>query len=188
MRKIPFVKMDGLGNDFMIIDERKKSYKLTAENIVRLANRKTGVGYSRPFADVVAEAKDMVAKGAKEIVLLGQNVNAWHGEDENGKASSLDKLIYALAKIEGLYRIRFVTSYPSDMTDELIEAFGKEPKLMPYLHLPIQSGSDKVLKAMNRRYTVQEYSKIIEKLRAVRADIAISSDFIVGFAGENGDI
>ena len=144
-----------------------------------------GAEYSRPFADVMAEARDMVAKGAREIVLLGQNVNAWHGEDEEGKPSSLDKLIYALAKIEGLERIRFVTSYPSDMTDELIEAFGKEPKLMPYLHLPIQSGSDKVLKAMNRRYTVQEYNKIIEKLRAVRPDIAISSDFIVGFAGED---
>ena len=140
---------------------------------------------SRSEADILSEVNSLIADGCREVMLLGQNVNAWHGEDENGKPSSLDKLIYALAKIEGLDRIRFVTSYPSDMTDELIEVFGKEPKLMPYLHLPIQSGSDKVLKAMNRRYTVQEYNKIIEKLRDVRPDIAISSDFIVGFAGED---
>ncbi|MES2903674.1 MAG: tRNA (N6-isopentenyl adenosine(37)-C2)-methylthiotransferase MiaB, partial [Pseudomonadota bacterium] len=138
-----------------------------------------GAEISRPFADIVTEAQALVDGGAREITLLGQNVNAWTG--------GLDKLIRAIAKIDGLERIRYTTSHPADMTDELIAAHGEVDKLMPYLHLPVQSGSDRILKAMNRSHSVVSYLKTIEKVRSARSDIAISGDFIVGFPGETDE-
>jgi tRNA-2-methylthio-N6-dimethylallyladenosine synthase len=138
-----------------------------------------GAEISRPWNDVVAEAEALVDSGAREIVLLGQNVNAW-ADGTRGLAD----LIRALAKIDGLERIRYTTSHPADMTDELIAAHGEVEKLMPYLHLPVQSGSNRILKSMNRSHTVETYLAIIEKVRAARPDIAISGDFIVGFPGE----
>lgn len=143
-----------------------------------------GKEYSRPVCDIVNEAREIVAKGAKEIILLGQNVNAWHGLNTDGQEDNLANLLYKVAEIKDLKRLRYVTSYPSDMTDELISVFKDVPKVMPYLHLPVQSGSDKVLKAMNRKYTRKQYLDIIAKVKEVRPDIAISSDFIVGFATE----
>ncbi|HEY1143187.1 MAG TPA: tRNA (N6-isopentenyl adenosine(37)-C2)-methylthiotransferase MiaB [Sphingomicrobium sp.] len=138
-----------------------------------------GAEISRPFADIVAEARELVDVGAREIVLLGQNVNAWTA-DGQGFAG----LIRALAKIDGLERIRYTTSHPTDMSDDLIAAHGDVPKLMPYLHLPVQSGSNRILKAMNRSHTAETYLAVLEKMRAARADIALSGDFIVGFPGE----
>jgi tRNA-2-methylthio-N6-dimethylallyladenosine synthase len=138
-----------------------------------------GAEISRPWDDIVAEAQALVDGGAREIVLLGQNVNAW-SHDGRGLAD----LIRALAKIDGLERIRYTTSHPADMTDALIAAHGDVEKLMPYLHLPVQSGSNRVLKAMNRSHTADTYLRILEKVRAARPDIAISGDFIVGFPGE----
>ena len=142
-----------------------------------------GAEYSRPVKDLIIEAKDLIKQGAKEICLLGQNVNAYHGE-HNNKALSLDKLIFEIANLEGIQRIRYMTSHPADMTEGLIKAHGEVEVLMPYLHLPVQSGDDQVLKAMNRKYNSTEYLSIIEKLRDVRPDIAFSSDIIVGFPGE----
>jgi tRNA-2-methylthio-N6-dimethylallyladenosine synthase len=142
-----------------------------------------GAEVSRPAARLVAEAEALVARGAREITLLGQNVNAYHGMAEDG-AWSLARLIDRLAQIEGLARIRYTTSHPNDMGDDLIAAHGAQPKLMPYLHLPVQSGSDAILKAMNRKHTARDYMRIIERLRAVRPDILLSGDFIVGFPGE----
>lgn len=139
-----------------------------------------GCEYSRPAAEIIQEAKDLVETGAKEIMLLGQNVNSWHGEG----AADLGELIRMVAQIEGLQRIRYTTSYPSKITESLVQAHADVEKLMPYIHLPIQSGSDSVLKAMNRQYTVNEYEEIIARFRIARPDIAISSDFIVGFPGE----
>ncbi|MEO7603071.1 MAG: tRNA (N6-isopentenyl adenosine(37)-C2)-methylthiotransferase MiaB [Sphingomicrobium sp.] len=138
-----------------------------------------GAEISRPWADVMAEAHQLVDAGAREIVLLGQNVNAW-GEDKRGLA----ELIRALARIDGLERIRYTTSHPADMSDALIAAHGEVDKLMPYLHLPVQSGSDRILKAMNRSHSVDSYLRILERVRAARPDIAISGDFIAGFPGE----
>jgi len=138
-----------------------------------------GAEISRPWKDIVAEAHSLVECGAREIVLLGQNVNAW--TDEN---RGLAHLIRALAKIDGLERIRYTTSHPADMTDELIAAHGEVEKLMPYLHLPVQSGSNRILKAMNRSHTVETYLATLEKMRAARPDVALSGDFIVGFPGE----
>ena len=138
-----------------------------------------GAEISRPWKDIVDEARSLVDAGAREIVLLGQNVNAW-ADDSRGLAD----LIRALAKIDGLERIRYTTSHPADMTDKLIAAHGEVEKLMPYLHLPVQSGSNRILKAMNRSHTVETYSAILEKMRAGRPDIALSGDFIVGFPGE----
>jgi len=138
-----------------------------------------GAEISRPRADIVAEARALVEGGAKEIVLLGQNVNAWEHEGHG-----LAELIREIARIEGLERIRYTTSHPADMTDALIEAHGEVEKLMPYLHLPVQSGSDRILKAMNRSHTTETYLRTIEKVRAARPDIAVSGDFIVGFPGE----
>jgi tRNA-2-methylthio-N6-dimethylallyladenosine synthase len=130
----------------------------------------------------------MVEKGAKEIVLLGQNVNGYHGKAFGGSAEEKDVnlafLIRSIAKINGLARIRYTTSHPRDMDDDLIAAHAEVPQLMPYLHLPVQSGSDSILKKMNRKHSAAEYIAIIEKLRAKRPDIALSSDFIVGFPGE----
>jgi len=119
-----------------------------------------------------------------EITLLGQNVNAYHGAGPDGEWS-LARLVRELARIEGLARIRYTTSHPNDMSDDLIAAHGEEPKLMPYLHLPVQAGSDRVLRAMNRRHTAEEYLRLIERIRAARPDIALSGDFIVGFPGES---
>jgi tRNA-2-methylthio-N6-dimethylallyladenosine synthase len=138
-----------------------------------------GAEVSRPWGDIVAEAQALVEGGAREIVLLGQNVNAW-ADGSQGLAD----LIRALAKIGGLERIRYTTSHPADMTDALIAVHGEVGKLMPYLHLPVQSGSNRILKAMNRSHTAETYLAILEKVRAARPDIALSGDFIVGFPGE----
>ncbi len=143
-----------------------------------------GAEISRPFAHLIAEARKLVVQGAKEITLLGQNVNAWAGEDEKGRHVGLGGLIRVLAQIDGLARIRYTTSHPNDMDDDLIAAHGEVAKLMPYLHLPVQAGSDRVLKAMNRQHTAESYLRLIERFRAVRPDIALSGDFIVGFPGE----
>ena len=142
-----------------------------------------GSEVSRPVAKILAEARDLVARGVVEITLLGQNVNAYHGPGPDGDRS-LAYLVRVLAEIDGLQRIRYTTSHPNDMTDDLIAAHGDEPKLMPYLHLPVQAGSDRVLKAMNRRHTAESYLRVIERIRAARPDIAISGDFITGFPGE----
>ena len=138
-----------------------------------------GAEVSRPWNDVVSEAHALADSGAREIVLLGQNVNAWEHEGRG-----LADLIRALAKIDALERVRYTTSHPADMTDALIAAHGEVDKLMPYLHLPVQSGSDRVLRAMNRSHTTETYLATIEKMRSARPDIAISGDFIVGFPGE----
>ncbi|MFL6737247.1 MAG: tRNA (N6-isopentenyl adenosine(37)-C2)-methylthiotransferase MiaB [Sphingomonas sp.] len=138
-----------------------------------------GAEISRPSRDIVDEAEALVAAGAKEIVLLGQNVNAWAHEGRG-----LADLIRSLAAIDGLERIRYTTSHPADMNDELVAAHGEIDKLMPYLHLPVQSGSNRILKAMNRSHSVETYLAILEKVRSARSDIALSGDFIVGFPGE----
>ncbi len=143
-----------------------------------------GAEISRPFGSLVAEAHKLVETGACEITLLGQNVNAWRGEDDKGRAAGLAGLIHALARIDGLERIRYMTSHPNDMDASLIAAHGEVAKLMPYLHLPVQSGNDRVLKAMNRAHTAESYLRLLEKFRTVRPDIALSGDFIVGFPGE----
>jgi tRNA-2-methylthio-N6-dimethylallyladenosine synthase len=142
-----------------------------------------GAEYSRPLADVVAEAHALADCGVREITLLGQNVNAYHGVGPRGSAS-FTELLDALAQVDGIKRIRYTTSHPIEMTDELIAMHGSEAKLMPYLHLPVQSGSDRILKAMNRKHDGAFYRDIIRRLRAVRPDIALSTDFIVGFPGE----
>jgi tRNA-2-methylthio-N6-dimethylallyladenosine synthase len=143
-----------------------------------------GSEYSRAAAKVLAEARHLVSGGAVEITLLGQNVNGYHGEGPDGKGWSLGRLIRELAGIDGLQRIRYTTSHPRDMNDELIAAHAEVPQLMPFLHLPVQSGSDRILAAMNRQHTAADYLKLVEKLRAARPDLALSSDFIVGFPGE----
>ncbi len=143
-----------------------------------------GAEISRPFKDLIEEANRLVEQGAREITLLGQNVNAWSGEDGKGCATGLDGLIRALDKIPDLQRIRYTTSHPMDVTDGLVAAHGEVGKLMPYLHLPVQSGSDRILKAMNRSHTAGAYLKLLERFRAARPDIALSGDFIVGFPGE----
>jgi tRNA-2-methylthio-N6-dimethylallyladenosine synthase len=143
-----------------------------------------GAEISRPWTDLVNEAKALVDGGAYEITLLGQNVNAWTGEDDKGQHQGLDGLIRALDKISGLKRIRYMTSHPNDMTEGLVAAHGEVAKLMPFLHLPVQSGSDRILKAMNRSHSAQSYLDILEQMRKVRPDIALSGDFIVGFPGE----
>ncbi len=146
-----------------------------------------GAEYSRPVAKIEQEVRQHVSQGVKEVMLLGQNVNAYHGEAGDGAEWTLGRLIRHLAEIVGLERIRYTTSHPRDMEDELIRAHGDVPQLMPYLHLPIQSGSNNVLHAMNRKHTASEYIAIIERLRAQRPDIAMSGDFIVGFPGETDD-
>jgi tRNA-2-methylthio-N6-dimethylallyladenosine synthase len=133
---------------------------------------------------LIDEAKRLVDAGAREITLLGQNVNAWYGEDAKGRKVGLDGLIRELAEIPDLARIRYTTSHPNDMTDALIAAHGEVAKLMPFLHLPVQAGNDRVLKAMNRSHTAESYLEILDRVRAVRPDIALSGDFIVGFPGE----
>jgi tRNA-2-methylthio-N6-dimethylallyladenosine synthase len=143
-----------------------------------------GAEISRPYKALIDEAERLVEAGAREITLLGQNVNAWAGEDGKGRAIGLDGLIKYLAKLPDLQRIRYTTSHPNDMTDGLIAAHAEEAKLMPFLHLPVQSGSDRVLKAMNRSHTTEGYLRLLDKVRVVRPDIALSGDFIVGFPGE----
>ena len=143
-----------------------------------------GAEVSRPAARLLDEARALVDRGVREITLLGQNVNGYHGEGPDGRTWSLADLIWALDGIEGLARIRFTTSHPNDMTDDLIAAHGDCAKLMPYLHLPVQSGSDRVLKAMNRKHTAAAYVELVDRLRAARPDLALSGDFIVGFPGE----
>ena len=143
-----------------------------------------GSEYSRPVASILAEAKSLAAKGAREITLLGQNVNAYYGTGPDGESWTLARLIAALSEIGNLKRLRYTTSHPRDMSDDLIAAHRDVEKLMPYLHLPIQSGSDRVLQAMNRQHGTDDYLRTIERVRAARPDIALSSDFIVGFPGE----
>ncbi|MGO1119427.1 tRNA (N6-isopentenyl adenosine(37)-C2)-methylthiotransferase MiaB [Rhodovibrionaceae bacterium A322] len=146
-----------------------------------------GAEFSRPVADILREAKALMAAGTIEITLLGQNVNAFHGEGPDGKTWSLGRLIRELADLEGLERIRYTTSHPRDMDEELITAHGQVPQLMPYLHLPVQSGSDRVLDAMNRKHDADLYYRIVDQLREQRPDLALSSDFIVGFPGERDE-
>ena len=144
-----------------------------------------GAEYSRSVGEIEREARVLVAAGARELTLLGQNVNAFHGRDESGRELGLGALIRRLARIEGLARIRYTTSHPRDVDDDLIAAHGSEAKLMPYLHLPIQSGADRILDAMNRGHTRAHFVTIVERMRRARPDLALSSDFIVGFPGES---
>jgi tRNA-2-methylthio-N6-dimethylallyladenosine synthase len=146
-----------------------------------------GAEISRGWSELIDEAKAIVDAGAAEITLLGQNVNAWDGEDDKGQLQGLDGLIRALDKIPGLRRIRYMTSHPNDMTEGLIAAHGDVEKLMPFLHLPVQSGSDRILKAMNRSHSRASYLGILDRVRTVRPDIAFSGDFIVGFPGETDE-
>lgn len=141
-----------------------------------------GAEVSRPKERILTEARDLVEVGVREITLLGQNVNAYHGHDKG-----LAGLIWELAELDGLERIRFTTSHPNDMDDALIEAHGTCEKLMPYLHLPVQSGSNKILKAMNRKHTRDEYFRLIDRIRDARPDLVLSGDFIVGFPGETDE-
>jgi tRNA-2-methylthio-N6-dimethylallyladenosine synthase len=143
-----------------------------------------GSEVSRPADRVVAEVERLADAGVVEITLIGQNVNAYHGEGPDGRNWSLARLLERIARVPGVTRLRYTTSHPRDMTPDLIAAHRDLPALMPYLHLPAQSGSDVVLAAMNRRHRADDYLKIIERVRAARADIAVSSDFIVGFPGE----
>ncbi len=145
-----------------------------------------GAEVSRPSARILDEARALVERGVRDITLLGQNVNAYHGAGAKGDVSLAD-LIRALASIDGLARIRYTTSHPNDMGDDLIAAHGEVEQLMPYLHLPVQSGSDKILRAMNRKHTAAQYLRLIERIRAARPDILLSSDFIAGFPGETDD-
>ena len=145
-----------------------------------------GSEVSRPADRVLREARGLVEKGVREITLLGQNVNGYHGAGEGGDWS-LARLVRALAKVDGLERIRYTTSHPNDMSDDLIAAHGEEAKLMPYLHLPVQSGSDRILKAMARKHRAEDYVRLVEKIRAARPDMLMSGDFIVGFPGETDE-
>jgi tRNA-2-methylthio-N6-dimethylallyladenosine synthase len=142
-----------------------------------------GSEVSRPVERILTEAHGLVSKGVRDITLLGQNVNAYHGS-QDGRDVPLSKLLREMAGIEGLERLRYTTSHPNDMDDDLIAAHGDLPKLMPYLHLPVQSGSDRILKAMNRKHTAEQYLRLIERIRAARPDILLSSDFIAAFPGE----
>ena len=143
-----------------------------------------GAEWSRPVAHVLAEARELAARGVREVTLLGQNVNAYDGEGADGTPSTLARLAYALAEIPGLDRIRYTTSHPNDMSGELIAAHAELPQLMPYLHLPVQSGSDRILRLMNRKHGRAGYLELIDRIRAARPDMAMSGDFIVGFPGE----
>ncbi|MCO6187426.1 tRNA (N6-isopentenyl adenosine(37)-C2)-methylthiotransferase MiaB [Rhizobium sp. L1K21] len=146
-----------------------------------------GSEVSRPLAQIMDEARQLVEAGVREITLLGQNVNAWHGADGNGNEAGLGMLLEQLSQIEGLARLRYTTSHPRDMDDGLIAAHATNPKLMPYLHLPVQAGSDRILKAMNRKHTASDYIALIKRIRAANPDLALSGDFIVGFPGETDE-
>jgi tRNA-2-methylthio-N6-dimethylallyladenosine synthase len=143
-----------------------------------------GVEISRPVAQILAEARGLAARGVRELTLLGQNVNAFHGDGPDGRPWSLARLLEALSAIPGIERLRYMTSHPRDMEDDLIAAHRDLPALMPYLHLPVQSGSDRVLAAMNRRHRADDYRRLVDRLRSARPDLALSGDFIVGFPGE----
>lgn len=143
-----------------------------------------GAEFSRPVAAILEEAQKLATQGVREVTLLGQNVNAYHGESQSGGSASLASLIAELSRISGIERIRYTTSHPRDMSDDLIEAHRNNEKLMPYLHLPVQAGSDAILKAMNRQHTASDYLRLVEKIRKARPDMALSGDFIVGFPGE----
>ena len=143
-----------------------------------------GAEFSRPVKGIMDEAKRLIENGSVELNLLGQNVNAWHGEAEDGQTWSFGRLLYALAELDGLKRIRYTTSHPLDMHDDLFDAHAEIPQLMPYLHLPVQSGSNRILAAMNRRHDRDTYFRIIDRLRDARPNMALSGDFIVGFPGE----
>ena len=146
-----------------------------------------GAEFSRSPEEIIAEVENLAARGAREITLLGQNVNAYHGADTHGRDWSLAKLLQRLAKVPGIERLRFTTSHPRDMDDDLIALFADEPKLMPYLHLPFQAGSDRILAAMNRKHTAEDYEALIGRVREARPDIALSTDIIVGFPGETDE-
>jgi tRNA-2-methylthio-N6-dimethylallyladenosine synthase len=143
-----------------------------------------GAEVSRPVAEIEAEARRLVEQGVREITLLGQNVNAYHGGGPDGETWSLARLVSRLARIGGLERLRYTTSHPCDMGEDLIAAHRDEPKLMPFLHLPFQAGSDRILAAMNRRHTMRDFLALVDRIRAARPDIALSTDVIVGFPGE----
>jgi tRNA-2-methylthio-N6-dimethylallyladenosine synthase len=143
-----------------------------------------GAESSRPVAGILAEVGRLAAAGVRDVTLIGQNVNAYHGEGEEGGVCSFGRLVAKVARVEGIARVRYTTSHPLDMDDDLIDAHASEPALMPFLHLPVQSGSDRILAAMNRRHSVADYLAILERVRRVRPDIALSSDFIAGFPGE----
>lgn len=146
-----------------------------------------GAEFSRPAASILAEARRLIQGGAREITLLGQNVNAWHGEapEGGGHRWGLGSLVRAVAELEGLARLRYTTSHPRDLDEALMSAHGEVPQLMPFVHLPVQSGSDTILAAMNRRHTADDYRRQVDRLRQFRADLALSSDFIIGFPGES---
>ncbi|MFT4077786.1 tRNA (N6-isopentenyl adenosine(37)-C2)-methylthiotransferase MiaB [Rhodomicrobium sp.] len=143
-----------------------------------------GAEYSRPVAQIIEEAKRLAERGVREITLIGQNVNAWAGQGPSGKTWTLADLLRALSEVDGIARLRFTTSHPNDMSDALIAAHRDLPKLMPYLHLPFQSGSDRILKAMNRKHRMEDYLRLVDRLRDARPDLALSTDIIVGFPGE----
>jgi tRNA-2-methylthio-N6-dimethylallyladenosine synthase len=143
-----------------------------------------GAEVSRPVAQIVAEVERLAEAGVREVTLIGQNVNAYHGEGEDGGPSTLGKLMHRLSEVPGILRLRYTTSHPRDMDDDLVRAHAELPALMPYVHLPVQSGSDRILAAMNRKHTRKDYLGVIAQLRAGRADLAFTSDFIVGFPGE----
>ena len=144
-----------------------------------------GSEISRPVAQILAEAERLANGGVRELTLLGQNVNAWHGAGVDGREWGLGELLFRLAEVPGIARLRYTTSHPRDMDDALIAAHRDLPQLMPYLHLPVQSGSDRILKAMNRKHTADDYLRLIDRIRAAKPDIAMSGDFIVGFPGED---
>jgi tRNA-2-methylthio-N6-dimethylallyladenosine synthase len=146
-----------------------------------------GAEFSRSPAEIIAEVESLARGGTREITLLGQNVNAYHGADADGRDWSLAKLLARLAQVPGIERLRFTTSHPRDMDDELIQLFADEPKLMPYLHLPFQAGSDRILAAMNRKHTAEDYEALIGRVREARPGIALSTDIIVGFPGETDE-
>ncbi len=146
-----------------------------------------GAEVSRPVDAIVAEAARLAGRGVRELTLLGQNVNAWHGAGPDGSDWGLGRLLFRLAEIPGIDRLRYTTSHPRDMADDLIAAHRDLDALMPYLHLPVQSGSDRMLAAMNRRHTAADYLRLVERIRAARPDIALASDYIVGFPGESDD-
>jgi len=146
-----------------------------------------GSEISRPVSQIVAEAERLADAGVREVTLLGQNVNAWHGEGPDGREWGLAQLLFRLAEIPGIARLRYTTSHPRDMDADLIAAHRDLPMLMPYLHLPVQSGSDRILKAMNRKHKAEDYIRLIERIREARPDIAMSGDFIVGFPGETDE-
>src|SRR5262249_26777865 len=143
-----------------------------------------GSEVSRPVEKVAAEVERLSQAGVREVTLIGQNVNAYHGLDRNDRPATLGQLLRRLALVRGILRLRYTTSHPRDMTDDLVAAHAEVPALMPYVHLPVQSGSDRILAAMNRKHTRDDYLRVLARLRASRADLALTSDFIVGFPGE----